>query len=268
MSTCVACQQPLLIELEPEEDEDVEMGGSSSGKGRAVGLETVPDDVHLNCGCHFHWQCLLEAYQITQCPNCGKEIASHSPNGCMQVLCDLDNEGGAQTNLDILPLLSEESYLKAYPEERKCRAFLEFCREGDVNAIVGMLQDEEEEEEEEEEDEEMGDGGHHGKRIGPDELLRYQDPIGDMHSGLHASVQAGSREVAWLLLLLASNLDLQQFPPQVFQEAEALGIMRGDLAGKIDIRTLKDVNGKSAEDIALEVGGVWSGWPGTGRLSA
>ena len=52
MAACVSCQQPLVHVLEPEEDEDVQMG---SGKGAAPEPETVPDDVQLNCGCHFHW---------------------------------------------------------------------------------------------------------------------------------------------------------------------------------------------------------------------
>ncbi|KAF2711579.1 hypothetical protein K504DRAFT_402732 [Pleomassaria siparia CBS 279.74] len=264
MATCVSCKQPLVIELEPDEDEDVQMGGSSSGKAPAAAPETVPDDVQLTCGCHFHWDCLLEAYEITQCPNCGQNLATQSSNGTQQLLCNLHNEGGLQENLDILPLLGEESYLKAYPEERKCRAFLEFCREGDVKAVIGLLQDDDEEDEE---DEDMQDGEPQGRKIGPDELLRYQDPIGDMQSGLHAAVQAGSREVAWLLLLLASNLDLLEFPALVFQEAESLGIMRGITEGKTDIRSLRDADGKSAEDLAKEIGGVWVGWPGTGRLS-
>ncbi|KAF2478353.1 uncharacterized protein BDR25DRAFT_206048 [Lindgomyces ingoldianus] len=267
MAACVACQQPLVLELEPDEDEDVEMGTSSSGKAPAAAPQTVPDDLHLNCGCHFHWQCLLEAYQVTECPNCGKNIATISSNGTQQVFCDLHNEGGLQKKLDILPLLTEESYLKAYPEDRKCRAFLEFCREGDVRAIISMLQDDGEDEDGEHDDEDMEEGQLQGRTIGPDELLRYQDPIGDMQSGLHAAVQAGSREVAWLLLLLASNLDLMQFPAEVFQEAETLGIMRGDVEGKTDIRSLKDADGKSAEDLAKELGGVWAGWEGTGRLT-
>lgn len=207
-------------------------------------------------------QCLLEAYQIMECPNCSKNIATTSSASGPQVLCNLTNEGGLQENLDILPLLSEESYLKAYPEDRKARAFLEFCREGDIQAIVSMLQDDDDDEGVEDMQDEQ-----QGRTIGPDELLRYQDPISDMQSALHAAVQAGSREVVWLLLLLASNLDLTQFPPEVFQEAEVLGIMRGDLTGKTDIRSLRDANGKSADDLAREVGGVWVGWPGTGRLS-
>lgn len=211
--------------------------------------------------------CLLEAYHVTECPNCGKNIASASPNGEQQVLCNLNNEGGMQENLDLLPLLTEESYLKAYPEDRKCRAFLEFCREGDYKAIIDMLQDDEVDEDDEDEDEEMGDDDQPGKDVGIDRLLRYQDPIGEMQSGLHAAVQAQSREVAWLLLLLASNLDLMQFPPEVFQEAASMGIMRGLTEDKVDIRSLRDANGKSAEDHANEIGGVWNGWIGNGRLS-
>jgi hypothetical protein len=183
------------------------------------------------------------------------------------VLCTLHNEGGLQEDLDILPLLSEETYLKAYPEDRKSRAFLEFCREGDYNAIIDMLLDDEVDEDDEDEDEEMGDSDQPGKEVGADRMLRYQDPIGDMQSGLHAAVQAQSREVVWLLLLLASNLDLKEFPALVFQEAASKGIMRGLTEDKVDIRSLRDASGKTAEDVAKEVGGVWHGWEGTGRLA-
>ncbi|KAK7180947.1 hypothetical protein DPSP01_000589 [Paraphaeosphaeria sporulosa] len=270
MSACVACQKPLEVEFEPEDyDEDVQMGGSS-GKAPAAAPDMVPDDVHLNCGCHFHWDCLLEAYQITECPSCGKNIASTSAAGAQQVLVTLNNEGGLQENLDILPLLTEESYLKAYPADRKCRAFLEFCREGDMSAIIGMLQGDNESDSDSDDDmaDEAEGEGEDTADVGIDALLRYQDPIGDMQSGLHAAVQAQSREVAWLLLLLASNLPLLEFPPEVFQEAEALGIMRGLTEDKTDIRSMRDANGKTAEDVAREVGGVWAaGWIGNGRLA-
>ena len=92
---------------------------------------------------------------MTECPNCGKNIASMSSSGEQQVLCTLNNEGGVQDNLDLMPRLTEETYLKAYPEDRKCRAFLEFCREGDYKAIIDMLQNDEVDEDDE--DEEMGD---------------------------------------------------------------------------------------------------------------
>lgn len=55
MSVCVSCHQPLVLAIEPDEDEDVQMGASSSGKASVPEPETVPDDVQLNCGCHFHW---------------------------------------------------------------------------------------------------------------------------------------------------------------------------------------------------------------------
>ncbi|KAF2083253.1 hypothetical protein K490DRAFT_60648 [Saccharata proteae CBS 121410] len=259
---CVVCENPLVLEFyDDSDDEDVQMGGSSSSAAAAAAPKTLPDDLHLNCGCHFHWQCLLDAYTVTECPHCGTDISSTGPHGGPQVLCNLNNEGGQQENLDILPILSEEGYLKAFPEERRCRAFLEFCREGDIEALIAMLNDDGEDEDEEDENAMQEEK----RQI---DVLRYQDPMGDMQSGLHAAVSGGSREAAWLLLLLASNLDLSQFPPQVFQEAEALGVMREDQTGKTDIRTLRDGNGKTAEDLAAEMGGVWAGWPGTGRLAA
>jgi len=251
MAECVSCSQPLEVEIELPDDEDVKMGGSVAGPSNMK--TTYPDDVHLNCGCHYHWQCLLDAYQVHECPHCNKTLTSASEDGVQQLLCNLNNEGGLQESLDILPLLTEESYLKAYPEERKARAFLEFCREGDLQAIIDMIRPDSDAEDEDQQG---------GNNI---DLLRYQDPIGDMQSGLHAAVIAGSREVAWLLLLLASDLDLLEFPPQVFQEASALGIMRGDTYGKVDIRTLRDAQDRTAEDLATEV--IWNGWVGCGRLA-
>lgn len=169
--------------------------------------------------------------------------------GQAQILCSLHNEGGVQTGLDILPLLMEEGYLKANPQERKCRAFLEFCREGDVMAVVDMLEPDEDEDET------------------PIDVLRYQDSLGDMQSGLHAAVQGGSREAAWLLLLLASRLPLEQFPREVLQQAEAAGITRGDVDNRTDIRSLTDIQGRTGEHLAVEMGSAWADWIGTGRLS-
>ena len=121
--------------------------------------------------------------------------------------------------------------------------------------------------EDEEGDTSMSTTDHPEKETGIDRVLRYQDPIGEMQSGLHAAVHAQSREVAWLLLLLASNYPLLDFPTEVFQEAEAMGIMRGLTEDKVDIRSLRDGNGRTAEDIAKEVGGVWNGWTGNDRLA-
>lgn len=70
-----------------------------------------------------------------------------------------------------------------------------------------------------------------------------------------------------MLLLLASDYPELEMPPLVFQEAAALGVMREDQEGKVDIRSLKDGRGRTAEDVAKEVGVVWHGWIGNGRLA-
>jgi len=54
-SACAACQQPLVLTIDDsDEDEDVEMGGSSGAAAPSTSKE-VPDDIGLSCGCHFHW---------------------------------------------------------------------------------------------------------------------------------------------------------------------------------------------------------------------
>ena len=107
-----------------------------------------------------------------------------------------------------------------------------------------------------------------GPSKSPAEILRYQDPIGGMQSGLHAAAANGHREVAFLLLLLASEMPEQDFPALVFQEAAAMGIMREDQTGLVDVRSLRDAQGRSAEDVAKQEGGaVWNGWGGKGWLS-
>ena len=270
MATCAKCDKPLEVEISPDDDEEMEMEASFPGDT----TQTFPDDVKLLCGCHFHWECLLDSYELDKCPNCSLNIMSSPPasgsastNTGQQIIVDLVNEGGVQEQIDIFPLLKEESYLRAYPEERKCRAFLEICREGDHRAIVDLLKSCAEEPDGEQIDvEETGDAAT-GQSKSPDEVLRYQDPIGDMQSGLHAAAANGNREVAWLLLLLASQFPEIEIPALVFQEAATLGVMRDEQDGKVDIRSLRDAHGRTAEDVAKEAGVVWNGWIGNGRLA-
>lgn len=56
MSVCAKCSKPLEVEVDvfDSEDEDVEMGGASSSAAQQT-PQTVPDDVLLSCGDHFHW---------------------------------------------------------------------------------------------------------------------------------------------------------------------------------------------------------------------
>ena len=216
-------------------------------------------------------QCLLNAYTITTCPSCSSSISHPDASGTPQVLVTYTNEGGVQENLDLLPLLSEESYLKAYPEERRARAFLELCREGDLEGVVSILQDTESEEGDSdsdgEEDDEEEEDEVDVKQLSVEELLRYQDPLQENQSALQCAVQAGSREIAWLLLFLASALPLSEFPDEVLRECERRGFVRGaETEGMVDIRGFRDVEGRSAEDVAREVGEVWQEWVGRGWL--
>ena len=263
MAECAKCSQPLVVEIGPDDNSDLEMGASSPGE---TTKETFPDDVHLPCGCHFHWECLLESYELSKCPNCTRDIVSASASGSSStaeaqqaIIVDLHNEGGLQHQIDIFPILKEESYLRAYPEERKCRAFLEFCREGDYRAVADLLKTSSDPDDDDDDE---------APSKTPHEILRYQDPIGEMASGLHAAAANGHREVAWLLILLASNFPELDIPAEVYQEAATLGVMRSDDQTSMqDIRSLKDAHGRTAEDVAREVGVIWNGWIGNGRLS-
>ncbi|KAL2435577.1 hypothetical protein ABEF95_005383 [Exophiala dermatitidis] len=245
---CASCHDPLLIDVEP--DSDVE-------DGKAVAqVQSVPDDVNLSCGCHYHWECFLDAYTITQCPHCSKDISSLSPSGSQRVLVTLRNEGGVQEGYDILPAATEEAYLRAYPEERKGHAFLEFCREGDIDAIIHMIKDDEGGEQEEEEE------------TGHTDLLRYCGTFeGIEGSGLHVAIRYQQQEGAWLLLALGSQLPWDKFPDSVLQAMQGLGLSKEDRNGDPDIRTLLDSEGRSPAVLAQEVGGVWEEWLRAGRLN-
>ena len=219
--------------------------------------------------------CLLDSYTFTECPRCGKDLTTISEQGTQQVLCNIKNEGGYQAGLDILPLLTEECYLKTFPDERRARAFLEFCREGDIEAIVGLLGDEDADEDEDEDEEceddekyeETEKDGEETKESRID-VLRYQDSTSLMDSALHIAIRHGRIEVAWLLLLLASTLPISEFPPEVLQAAEQLHLSREEHCGRVDIRTLKNEEGMTAAELASVLGGLWNDWLTSGRLIA
>ncbi|KAK3657499.1 hypothetical protein LTR56_002273 [Elasticomyces elasticus] len=260
MALCAHCSKRLTISIQPDSDDEQEDPNDASMDVDSD--ETVPDDVHLPCGDHFHWECLLEAYEYTTCPKCNQSIVSSPPGSSSnsepeeRIIVNLNNEGGLQEQIDILPILKEESYLRAYPEERKSRAFLEFCAQGDHRGIAALLNSCDAEDDEDDEPTKT-----------PEEILRYQDPLNNNSSGLHVACANGHREVAWLLLLLASEYPELEFPALVYQEAAALGVMREEQTGKVDIRSLKDSNGRTAEDVAREVGVIWNGWVGVSRLA-
>lgn len=199
-------------------------------------------------------ECFLDGSTITQCPNCSKDISSLSSAGQQQVLCTIRNEGGEQNGFDILPTATEEAYLRAYPEERRGHAFLEFCREGDIDAILHLVKDGSEDDVEDGEQE--------------TDILRYQGTFeGIEGSALHVAVQYQRVEVAWLLLAMASTLDWSRFPSNVLQAMESLGLAKSDRKADPDIRTLQDANGRTPLTLAQATGGVWTTWVSDGRLN-
>ncbi|KAL9608194.1 MAG: hypothetical protein Q9167_006954 [Letrouitia subvulpina] len=257
MDHCKTCRKPLIIDIDPEENDELDVASRSETIPPTRSI-TVPDDVGLNY-----------AYNLTICPNCAQDISSHTAASLEQIICSINNEGGLQHEVDILPLLKEESYLKAFPEERKSRAFLEFCAEGDIGAILDLVNgDSDVSDDEYGGEEEMQVGETNGQegiltRIDP---LRYQDPTNNMTSGLHVAISNNQEETVWLLLLLASTLEPNMFPPDVQQAAETLGAKREDQRNMVDIRTLRNSDGRTGNDLAAEIGGVWNNWIEKQRL--
>ncbi|KAH0843852.1 putative ring finger-like protein [Fonsecaea pedrosoi] len=203
--------------------------------------------------CPMTWNCPVAAITI-ECPNCAKNISLLSSDGSQQVLVTLRNEGGVQERYDILPAATEEAYLRAYPEERKGHAYLEFCREGDIDAIIHMIKDSDEDDEQD--DRNTGD------------ILRYRGTFeGIEGSGLHVAIRYNQQEVAWLLLALGSQLDWAKFPSVVLQAMEGLGLRPEDRKGEPDIRTLIDSEGRTPAALARELKGVWTEWLKEDRLN-
>ncbi|KAI1821395.1 hypothetical protein F4861DRAFT_473150 [Xylaria intraflava] len=246
MAVCKTCEDPLVVEVE---DED----------GSNADPQTVPDDLELICGCHFHWQCLLDqssdVVMSLKCPSCQLNVAennagSSATNPFLQtasgapILTRYINEGGIQEGLDILPAIMEEAYLEANPQARPARAFHVMCSEGDVNGIVDLLRDIDENEEEE-------------SALSPGQLIRYQDPLNNLKSGLHLAIERGNEEVVWLLLWIASPLSTDAFPGPLREIAQAMGLQRPTATSSDDIRFLRDDRGRTAEAIATEQDGPW-----------
>lgn len=127
------------------------------------------------------------------------------------------------------------------------------CGEGDVTGIVELLKAIEE-------DSDEGD-------MSPTDLLRFQDPLDGLKTGLHVAIERSQQEAVWLLLWLASSLPTHAFSQEVVQAAQTMDAGRETAEG-VDIRNLKDEQGRTAEDVAGDAGGVWGALLGNGTLHA
>ena len=186
-----------------------------------------------------------------KCPGCESHLPVNaagpsSTNAFLQsasdtpILARYSNEGGVQENLDILPSITEEAYIQNNPEARPARAFHVMCSEGDVAGIVELLRDVHDE---------VGD---------IESLVRYQDPLAEMKSGLHLAVESRQEDVVWLLLWLSSTMSSESFPPPARQVAESMGLGRLTVQSDADIRALRDGHGQTAEALAQQNQAAWS----------
>lgn len=125
------------------------------------------------------------------------------------------------------------------------------CAEGDVGGIVELLNAIEEDRDEDD--------------MSPTDLLRYQDPLEGMKTGLHMALEKNQQEAVWLLLWLASSLPTGAFPEEVTEAAQVMNAGRSTAEGT-DIRSLRDEEYRTAEEVAASLGGVWAGLVGAGVL--
>ncbi|OIW29142.1 hypothetical protein CONLIGDRAFT_618329 [Coniochaeta ligniaria NRRL 30616] len=242
--TCVACHDPLVMSVESDSDSDSDAGqpgpsSSAQASSSSAAQETVPDDLHLPCGCHFHWQCLLDqSPQIAStlsCPNCSTTLTPNPSSGIQAVY---SSEGGQSEPVDLLPLVQEEAHLQTHTEERPGRALHTMAGEGDVEGIVSLLRDAEDTP---------------AERAA---LLRYRDPLGGGRNALHVAVENGKADAFWLLLWVASDLPTDNFSTEMRQTMGSIRLQRG---GGEDLRFVQDVEGRTPGDYAA-ASGEWDEW--------
>lgn len=258
-STCKVCNESLLVPF-PDSDDEGAAGPSNST------ADTIPDDLLFPCGCHYHWQCALDqashiAVHLT-CPSCDAYLPTNQPGPSVtnpvfhttqhspSILCRYASDGGVEENYDILPVLTEEAYLEAHPSERRSRAFLTLCGEGDVPAAVELLRD--------------------AAADGDDvrAVVLYRDALAGGRTALHLALEKGREDAVWLLLYLASpRLPAEAFPEEALAVAASLGVDRMPLAaGGEDIVSARDDEGRSAEDYAVAMAPLWDRFVQAGAL--
>ncbi|PHH51678.1 hypothetical protein CFIMG_004708RA [Ceratocystis fimbriata CBS 114723] len=252
MNVCRTCDQPLFIQPENDEDDDLQSGpGAASSSSAAVSAgEQVPDDLALTCECHFHWECLFdEATDIAKsggCPACEKLLVTTKPisveafiQAPPSIMAVYLNEGGLDPALDLGPLLAEEAFFSINPLARRAKALHLMAIEGDVAGLLDMVRD-------------LSSDESFATQMGP--LLRFQDPLNGGRSALHLAVGNSNEDVSWMLLWVASALGVETFPQFLVSIAHELGLGRLEITSQQeDIRSLRDSTGRTPEDIAREI---------------
>ncbi|CAK7219645.1 hypothetical protein SCUCBS95973_003888 [Sporothrix curviconia] len=285
-SHCVSCHEPLVF---PNEDgievpDDLQLACGCHfhwQPHRATRILT-------NGVVAAYRECLFEdaAAVATSrtCPSCGRPIASSSQAGAssssaaaagpetFQILTRYVNESGLQVGYDIYSDIAEEAYYATYPQLLRARPFLAMCSEGHIDGVIELCREADGAGDEEEGggDDEMDDGDDADADDADDNsapavpqvrsaaLLRHQDPLSQMATGLHVAIANDQIHMAYLLLYLASRLPLDQFPPELLQFAAQIERPEKDIVENVDIRSLQTVQGETAEAFAQRRGGIWA----------
>ncbi|KAI7788247.1 hypothetical protein LA080_012314 [Diaporthe eres] len=234
---CKVCEDPLVTQVDD-------------------GEAPVQDDLELPCGCHYHWQCLLDqaghiALTLT-CPSCDKYLPSnepgpsvtnpifHTPQHQTTIRTRYASETGVEENYDILPTLTEEAYLESHPDETRPRAFQTMCGEGDVLGAVELL----------------SDAAAEGEDVPA--ILLYRDSLARGRTPLHVALEKGQEDAVWLLLFLGSpRLSLDNFPQEALDAARGMGLDRMPDRGGEDVRAARDDDGRTPEDYARALPNLW-----------
>ncbi|PHH79693.1 hypothetical protein CDD80_4058 [Ophiocordyceps camponoti-rufipedis] len=231
-SQCRACHEPLTFNVSPEHDADV---------------VTVPDDLNLPCGCHFHWECMMDvAHRVAstlECPICCKNVGVNADGPSTTdetkpgaIIAQYTSEDGVREDVDLLPFLTEEASVRQHPLGRLSQALHHMCADGDVAAMMELL------------------------RENPvsEELLGWTDKTNNDSSLLHVAVVKQHEEAVWLLLWLMSELPIESFPPAVRDVVKAMNLPRLHVGKTLDIRNKKDRFGRTAEGLARQKPEAWA----------
>ncbi|KAK0615058.1 hypothetical protein B0T17DRAFT_498016 [Bombardia bombarda] len=250
-AVCKACNEPLTLTIQQE-------GSAEEGQQQQQEptTTTVPDDLELPCSCHFHWQCLHDqAPAVTstlKCPSCSTHLSgttassssSEEPTSASPILATYTSEGGVESGLDIFPSLSEEAFIFAHPEALPARALHTMVAMGDVASMVELM------------DTVDADTV---TDITTAKLLPWTDPQAGGQSALHVAIECQQASVFWLLLWVGSTLPASVFFPGAAQAAEGMGLRRrDDIPRDVDVRYVKDAQGRLPADLCREAGLPWS----------
>lgn len=236
---CKVCEDPLVTQVDDDQP-------------------PVQDDLELPCGCHYHWQCLLDqaghiALALT-CPSCEKYLPSneagrpsvtnpvfHTSQQQASIRTRYASENGVEEDYDVLPALTEEAYLESHPGEARPRAFHTMCGEGDVLGAVELL----------------SDAAAEGEDVPA--VLAYRDPLARGRTALHLALEKGQEDAVWLLLFLGSpRLPLDSFPQEALDAARSMGLDRmPDRGAGGDLRAARDDDGRTPEDYARALPNLW-----------